>query len=71
MATPELRNLPYTPLVTYNGTTNTGGDSVKQDLNVFYNVSSSIPLLVARRRLQTVELPVLTAANHEQPVTEW
>ena len=71
MAIPDLRNLPYTPLVTYNGTTATGGDSVKQDLNVFYNVSPSFPTVVVRRQLQTVELPVQTTANHEQSVTEW
>jgi Amt family ammonium transporter len=31
-------SLPYVPLVEYNGTSDsTGGDSLLQDLNVFYN----------------------------------
>ncbi|CZT24454.1 probable ammonium transporter MEPa [Ramularia collo-cygni] len=30
-------SLPYVPLVEYNGTSTTGGDSLTQDLNVFYN----------------------------------
>lgn len=36
MASKNLENLPYVPLVPYNGTTATGGDSLTQDLNVYY-----------------------------------
>ncbi|KAI9805793.1 MAG: ammonium transporter Amt1 [Sarcosagium campestre] len=33
----DPNTLPYAPLVPYNGTVPTGGDSLTQDLNVFYN----------------------------------
>lgn len=36
MDTQDLTNLPYVPLVPYNGTTATGGNSLTEDLNVFY-----------------------------------
>ena len=36
MASKNLENLPYVPLVPYNGTTATGGDSLTQDLNIYY-----------------------------------
>ena len=32
-------SLNYTPLVPYNGSIATGGDSMGNDLNVFYQVS--------------------------------
>jgi Amt family ammonium transporter len=32
----DLDSLPYVPLVPYNGTTATGGDSLTEDLNVYY-----------------------------------
>jgi hypothetical protein len=32
-------SLPYVPLVEYNGTTSTGGDSLTQDLNVFVSIN--------------------------------
>ena len=35
---PDLSALNYTVLIPYNGTTDTGGNSLEQDLNVFYNV---------------------------------
>ena len=35
----ELANLNYTVLEPYNGTIPTGGDSLTQNLNVFYEVS--------------------------------
>ena len=35
----DLTTLDYTPLVPYNGTIATGGDSVGNDVNVFYQVS--------------------------------
>lgn len=38
---PDLSNLNYTVLIPYNGTVATGGDSLQDNLNVFYNVSSS------------------------------
>jgi len=34
---PDLSALNYTVLIPYNGTTDTGGNSLEQDLNVFYN----------------------------------
>jgi hypothetical protein len=30
---------PTVPLIAYNGTTATGGDSLVENLNVYYNVS--------------------------------
>ena len=37
----DLANLNYTVHVPYNGTIPTGGDSLTQDLNVFYEVCCS------------------------------
>jgi len=34
---PDLSALNYTVLIPYNGSTDTGGNSLEQDLNVFYN----------------------------------
>jgi ammonium transporter, Amt family len=34
----DLGSLNYTVLMPYNGTVPTGGDSLVQDLNVFYQV---------------------------------
>jgi hypothetical protein len=35
----QLSNLNYTVLIPYNGTIPTGGDSLTENLNVFYNVN--------------------------------
>lgn len=32
----SFEGLPYVPLVPYNGTTATGGNSLEEDLNVYY-----------------------------------
>lgn len=32
----DLASLPYVPLVPYNGTIPTGGNSLTEDLNVYY-----------------------------------
>lgn len=32
-------NLPYVPLVEYNGTISTGGNSLTEDLNVFVSIA--------------------------------
>ena len=37
-ADPNLNSLPYVPLYPYNGTVPTGGDSLTENLNIFYNV---------------------------------
>lgn len=37
----DLNNLNYTAEVPYNGTIPTGGDSLHQNLNVFYEVPTS------------------------------
>ena len=34
----DLANLNYTTLQPYNGTVSTGGDSLTQDLNIYYEV---------------------------------
>lgn len=36
---PDLSSLNYTVLVPYNGSIATGGDSLKDNVNVFYEVS--------------------------------
>ena len=40
----DLADLNYTVHVPYNGTIATGGDSLTQDLNVFYEVCHAIHL---------------------------
>jgi hypothetical protein len=37
---PGQSDTNYVPLVAYNGTTPTGGDSLKDNLNIFYEVRS-------------------------------
>jgi Amt family ammonium transporter len=32
----QLNNLPYVPWVEYNNTESTGGDSLRNDLNIYY-----------------------------------
>jgi hypothetical protein len=44
---PDLNNLNYTVLIPYNGTGDTGGDPLTQDLNDFYNVRSLLSRLDA------------------------
>ena len=41
----DLSNLNYTTLIPYNGTIPTGGDSLTQNLNVFYEVRLPNPPL--------------------------
>lgn len=36
MASQNVEGLPYIPLVQYDGTAPTGGDSLTEDLNVYY-----------------------------------
>ena len=36
---PDLSSLNYTVLQPYNGTINTGGDSLADNVNIFYEVS--------------------------------
>ncbi|PGH11087.1 hypothetical protein AJ80_07275 [Polytolypa hystricis UAMH7299] len=45
--TPDLSALNYTVLVPYNGTTDTGGDSMEVDLNVFYNAADIAWVLIS------------------------
>lgn len=44
---PDLSSLNYTVLLPYNGTTETGGDSLNQDLNVFYNAGDIAWMITA------------------------
>ena len=39
VGSPDLSSLNYTVLVPYNGTIPTGGDSLNDNVNVFYEVS--------------------------------
>lgn len=36
MASQTIEGLPYVPLVAYNGTVPTGGNSLTEDLNIYY-----------------------------------
>lgn len=38
---PNLSRLNYVPLIPYNGTEETGGDSRRTNLNIYYEVSDS------------------------------
>lgn len=48
--------LPYIPLIEYNGTTATGGDSLDQNLNVFYQ-SGDIAWMIAATALVSLMVP--------------
>ncbi|KIX95115.1 uncharacterized protein Z520_09031 [Fonsecaea multimorphosa CBS 102226] len=47
MSTEDLGSLPYVPLEVYNGTTMTGGDSLTEDLNVYYNAGDIAWMITA------------------------
>jgi len=53
---PDLSALNYTVLVPYNGTTDTGGNSLEQDLNVFYN-AGDIGWVIASTALVLLMIP--------------
>jgi ammonium transporter, Amt family len=44
---PGLDHLPYVPYIRYNGTIPTGGDSLTQDLNVFYQTGDIAWMITA------------------------
>ena len=46
-ANEQLSNLPYVPLVAYNNTAPTGGDSLHNDLNVYYQAGDIAWMLVS------------------------
>ena len=48
--------LPYVPYVQYNGTTPTGGDSLTQNLNVFYQ-SGDIAWMITSTALVLLMIP--------------
>ena len=52
---PDLSALNYTVLIPYNGTTDTGGNSLEQDLNVFYNVCGLLSRLDAVGATQSTD----------------
>ncbi|OQV05424.1 hypothetical protein CLAIMM_10169 isoform 1 [Cladophialophora immunda] len=47
MSTDDLGSLPYVPLDVYNGTSMTGGDSLTEDLNVYYNAGDIAWMITA------------------------
>jgi Amt family ammonium transporter len=49
-------NLDYVPLIPYNGTVATGGDSMTQDLNVFYN-AGDIAWMITSTALVLLMIP--------------
>lgn len=55
-AAPTLLNLPYVPLDPYNSTAPTGGDSLNQNLNVFYE-SGDIAWLLTSTALVLLMIP--------------
>ena len=52
----DLGSLNYTVLVPYNGTSMTGGDSLVQDLNVFYN-AGDIAWMITSTALVLLMIP--------------
>jgi ammonium transporter, Amt family len=44
---PGLDHLPYVPYIRYNGTIPTGGDSLTQDLNIFYQTGDIAWMITA------------------------
>lgn len=54
---PDLSNLNYTVLIPFNGSeTSTGGNSLTQDLNVFYN-AGDIAWVVVSTALVLLMIP--------------
>lgn len=49
-------SLPYVPLEQYNGTTATGGDSLTENLNVFYE-SGDIAWMITSTALVLLMIP--------------
>ena len=51
-----VNSLPYVPYVPYNGTIATGGNSLTQDLNVFYE-SGDIAWMITSTALVLLMIP--------------
>jgi len=51
-----FESLPYVPYHAYNGTRPTGGDSVRQDLNIFYE-SGDIAWVITSTALVLLMIP--------------
>ncbi|KAH0843370.1 hypothetical protein AYO21_09945 [Fonsecaea monophora] len=47
MSTDDLGSLPYVPLEVYEGTSMTGGDSLTEDLNIYYNAGDIAWMITA------------------------
>ena len=56
MASANPGNLPYVPLVPYNGTASTGGDSLTENLNVYYQ-SGDIAWMITSTALVLLMIP--------------
>ena len=52
----DLQHLPYVPYVKYNGTIPTGGNSLTEDLNVFYE-SGDIAWMITATALVLLMIP--------------
>lgn len=52
----DLNALPYVPYIAYNGTESTGGDSLHQNLNVFYE-SGDIAWMITSTALVLLMIP--------------
>jgi len=69
----DLGKLNYTVLMPYNGTTATGGDSLVEDLNVFYNVCWPFLSLIELERWSQqltcflTSLVILPGCSHRRP----
>ena len=51
-------DLPYVPLVPYNGTGATGGDALVDDLNIWYQVSHLPPPTTSPLGTQALTTPL-------------
>ena len=57
MASTDTNELPYIPLAPYNGTGTTGGDSLIDNFNIWYQVSWQMPSSCSDLDEQEVLMP--------------
>lgn len=62
----SLDSLPYVPLEVYNGTSMTGGDSLTQNLNVYYN-AGDIAWMITSTALVLLMIPGVGYGNRILP----
>lgn len=66
----SLDSLPYVPLEVYNGTSMTGGDSLTENLNVYYN-AGDIAWMITSTALVLLMIPGVGYENRLLTVPAW